>query len=210
MRRNFFISSALAAALGAAAFAQSAISGNAAQHAMDGSNWSNEISAVFFGDDGALRAPDEISADWEGLSEEDQATVMRDCEAMSADASDVGGAASGGMSDTATTGMAETEPDAAATGMADAEADTGAMADAEADTTGMADADAEADTGAMAGAETAETAETDDPAAATAGAAGDGGAASAVVTSDDPATEADAMMADASAMTEVCAMVEAM
>lgn len=195
MRRNFFISSALAAALGAAAFAQSAISGNAAQHAMDGSNWSDEISAVFFGDDGALRAPDEISADWEGLSEEDQATVMRDCEAMSADASDVGGAASGGMSDTATTGMAETEPDAAATGMADAEADTGAMADAEADTTGMAGA---------------ETAETDDPAAATAGAAGDGGAASAVVTSDDPATEADAMMADASAMTEVCAMVEAM
>lgn len=88
---------ALLAALGLApgALAQSGAGPSA------GPNWAGPIGEAFFADEGmaTLRPEAELSRNWDALPEEDKAQVRRDCAAMSADADDMGGAASGGMSD---------------------------------------------------------------------------------------------------------------
>lgn len=74
-----------------------------------GPNWSGLIAEAFFSDSEmtALRPDAELRANWEALPETDRAQVRRDCAAMIADAEDIGGAASGGVSDV---DPAETEP----------------------------------------------------------------------------------------------------
>lgn len=72
-------------------------------------DWTGPIAEAFFADpDGTLLRPDaEIREGWEGLEEPHREQVRRDCAAAEADASDMGGAASGGLADVDATMNAE-------------------------------------------------------------------------------------------------------
>lgn len=69
--------------------------------ASSGPNWAGPIVEAFFSDSQmtALRPEAELRANWEALPDTDREQVRRGCAAMTADAEDIGGAASGGVSD---------------------------------------------------------------------------------------------------------------
>ncbi len=45
-----------------------------------GSDWTTTLGAAMLEDDGMVRAPDDIAALWDDLSEEDRVMIRRDCE----------------------------------------------------------------------------------------------------------------------------------
>lgn len=51
-----------------------------------GSDWTTTLGAAMLEDDGTVRAPDDIAALWDDLSEEDRVMIRRDCELFVAEA----------------------------------------------------------------------------------------------------------------------------
>ncbi|MEH6774989.1 MAG: hypothetical protein V7668_13770, partial [Cereibacter changlensis] len=113
MKRMTFATGATALLMASAAYGQS----TTAQGTTMGQSWDAPLADTFFvpGGSMALRTEPEIQSSWASLTEQQQQQVRDDCSAFSTDNASqeagASGAASGGVSDAVTSGMAGADPE---------------------------------------------------------------------------------------------------